>query len=178
MSISLSPNLREILARQPYMSLALALPPFDGDVGVLVKGPTSDIESLKQPGVVIQAGLAYQGMPTAPVVCLAYRFYDDPQHPFEGDTYLEVGREGDRRLMERLTRQHHLRFILLDERLEARGAKAIRWGEVQRREAQGILEKALADLEAIPAYNFEAAKSAFQQAHPLEEILGPLMKHL
>lgn len=108
-------------------------------------------------------------LPTAPVIRLRAAILDRPEVPFVLETFLNIGDEEQREVLERLTRQPVLSFDFFGEDFTYCYTKQLDHPPRIRRELAELARLALAYWEALPVSerDFDRAEREFQRRWPL-----------
>lgn len=116
------------------------------------------------------AGYEHEGTHLA---CVAFRVFDNPTDPLEGDAYLNPLQESDRQALEYLTEQERLPFVFLSSDLRREIAKTISWQEKSRQTAREVFERSASAGLLTGSFdpNFQRAKEAFQAKYSVKDLL-------
>lgn len=162
-SLKLPPELAEALHGPEYACVTVGTE--QGTV-IVIKAPAIEIQQVRG---AIPVELRHQLFehPSAPVIRLALRLFDDPEAPLAMETFINVRDPAQRADYEALAQQERLDLLFFDEHLQARLRKQISHSNA------AVVPRVLAAAEErarhIPeaTYNFNQAKAAIQEVTPL-----------
>ncbi len=170
--MNVGPETLEFLRQQSFAVLCLELELGRGPEAVVVVKSTGDVVgSLRERRAKVAAGWTVHGTAHGPVVSLVVRAGDDRVGELAGEVYFDVGSDEDQALLQRLAGQEVLRFAFLSEDLEPVWLAETAWDEVRRLETEQVTDRAEELLERTEDYDFEKAKTLFQEAFPLDRLL-------
>jgi hypothetical protein len=155
----LQPELAAALAGVEYACVTVAT---GAGTALLVKAPLHEIESARGPVPILLVHELY-ACPSAPVIRIALRIYDQPGSPLGLETFINVADPSQRADYAALAGQDELPLIFVDETLQQRLAKRVSHGG--RDLAPQVLAAAEVLLDQIPpaSFDFEQAKRAVME---------------
>ena len=159
-SSELPPELVAAIADVDYACLTIGT---DAGTALLVKAPTSDIDSARG-RIPIQLNHELYDHPSSPVIRLALRIYDQPATPLAMETFINVADDAQHADYAALADQDEIALFFLDEQLQQRLTKRI--SHSGRDVVPQVLTAAEQLLARIPPeqFNFERAKQAIMEA--------------
>ncbi|GAB6063785.1 hypothetical protein [Deferrisoma palaeochoriense] len=168
-------EIREFLAEEPFAVVAVGLDLGQGEEAVLLVKTRRDVaEALKGAGAPVEAGWAVEATEHGPVACWLVRCEAPGAGELLGEVYFDPEDPADRDYLRRLAGQAEVRVGFLDEDLEPVWLAQLQWDEARRLEAEQVLDRLEELLERCESADFEAAKAAFQEAHPLDALVERL----
>jgi hypothetical protein len=116
------------------------------------------------------AGYEHEGTYLA---CVAFRVFDKPADPLEGNAYLNPLQEDDRKALEYLTEQERFPFVFLSSDLKHEVAKSISWQQKSRNAARKVFERSASAglLSGSFDPNFQRVKDRFQSIYSVKDLL-------
>ncbi len=151
----LPPLLAEFLRTQELIGITHTT---DQGTALVIKAPASEIERLRGP-LYIQHRHELYRCPTAPVIRLLTRLYDQPTDPLALESFINVQDPAQRAEYEQLTHQEEFRLHFYDEQLQHRLTKQFQG--LQPRTMAEVLRNADQLRASIPPtqFDFEYAKA-------------------
>lgn len=152
---ALPKELADFLKDRPYACVTQAT---DQGTVLVVKAPNRDIQSARG-RVPIEMRHELFDHPSAPVIRMTARIYDQPQHPLALETFINTEDPQQRADYEALAKQKTIYMLFYDETLHHRLSKGV--NNAARDDMNLILNKADTLLSAIPKarFDFDRAKA-------------------
>ena len=123
---------------------------------LVIKAPAWDIQSIRG-RVPVRVTHELFNHPSAPVIRITVRIYDQPQHPLALETFINVEDPQQRADYEGLAKQDTIHMLFYDEALRHRLSKGV--NNRAQEEISRILGRADALFSAIPKENFDFDKA-------------------
>jgi hypothetical protein len=168
----LSDNLKKILLQLPtYTPCLIGIP--DERLTALLLRVDSPQPFKRRKGLKFQisfAGYEHEGTYLA---CVAFRVFDRPDEPLEGDVYLNPLQEADRQALEYLAEQERFPFVFLSSDLKHEVAKAISWQQKSRTAAREVFERSASAALLSGSFDpeFQRVKERFQSIYTVKDLL-------
>jgi hypothetical protein len=143
--------------------------PAETDLGIvhICHAADRDIDRFTNKPTLYQWQLAL--MPTAPLLRLSLQIIDQPLDPYKFESFLNMGRVEDARVVATLGSQESLYLSFYGQELTYRFTKVIGHNASQREQLQRLAELAADRWRQIPEAqrDFDQAKAEFQRCYPL-----------
>ena len=162
--------LKKILLQVPVYTPALIGLPDEKMTALVLR--VDSLKSFKPKGLKFQVSFAGYEHEGTHLACAAFRVFDKPNDPLEGDAYLNPLQEADRQALEYLATQMRLPFIFLSADLKHHVAKTVSWQEKSRDAARQVFDRS-AGVGLISGSwdpNFQKAKDAFQSRYSVKDL--------
>jgi hypothetical protein len=168
----LADNLKKILLQIPIYTPSLIGVPEERTTALLLR--VDSPQPFKRKGLKFQVSFAGYEHEGTYLACVAFRAFDRPRDPLEGDAYLNPLQEADRQALEYLTEQERLPFVFLSADLKHEVAKSISWQQKSRDAAREVFERSASAglLSGSFDPNFQRLKYRFQSIHSVKDLLG------
>jgi hypothetical protein len=159
----LPPELADALRDESYACLTAST---DTGTVFVIKAPSHEIRSVRGNVPILLRHELYD-TPTAPVIRLALRIYDQPRQPLAMESFINVREPDQREEYAALAEQEHIYLLFYDELLQHRLNQGI------HNDDRAVVPQILATAEqlagAIPdnLYDFDLAKQAIQERYPV-----------
>ncbi len=159
----LPPELAEAMKDELYACVTTST---DSGTVFVIKAPSSEIRSVRGRVPILLRHELYN-TPTAPVIRLALRIYDQPRQPLAMESFVNIADAEQRAEYAQLGQQEHIFLLFYDVLLRHRLNKGIRNDD--RVAVPQIVATAAQLAVGIPEdlYDFEAAKRAIQAHYPV-----------
>jgi hypothetical protein len=155
--------------REVFESTGPGCIPTETDIGIvhICHAADRDIDRFTNRLTLYQWQLAL--MPTAPVLRLSLQIIDQPLNPYKFESFLNIGREEDARVVTTLGSQETLYLTFYGQDLTYRFTKVIGHNASQREHLHRLAELAADRWNHIPEAqrDFDQAKAEFQRRYPL-----------
>lgn len=110
------------------------------------------------------------------IVAVAFRVYDNPKDPMEGDAYLNPRQADDWETLHMLTTQDRFPILFCNPKLTEAVGKATPWTDQEHKEVQQLcdtIDKTLAGkLSGLFDPDFQKAKDEFQRQYSVKDLLA------
>ncbi len=164
-------QVRAYLKSLNFAVLCVAVDLGAGDEGLVVVKTTGDaIEALKGASARVEVGWIAEPTGAGPVVCLVVRAGAHSTGELVGEVYFDPENDDDLALLETVAGQQRLRVAFLDEDLEPGWLAEVPWDEWRRLQVEQVRDRAEQLLEQAEAYDFDAARDAFQERFTLDDL--------
>lgn len=159
----LPPELAAAIKDEPYACLTAST-----DLGTVfvIKAPGHEIRSVRGRVPILLRHELYD-TPTAPVIRMALRIYDQPAAPLAMESFVNIRDPSQREEYAALGEQEQIYLLFYDEQLQHRLNKGIHHDD------RAVVPQILATAEQLAAgipgdlYDFDAAKRAIQERYPV-----------
>lgn len=131
------------------------------------------LDTFRQAGLRMQvafAGFEHDGNCLA---CVAFRVFDRPDDPLEGDAYLNPRQAADRDALKNLILQTQIPLVFLSKNLKEQVAKAVTWQTTSQAAARDVFERSASVGVLAGSFDpeFQKAKECFQSLYTVKSIL-------
>ena len=167
-------SIKQILLKLPVYTPTLIGAP-DERMAALLLRVDSLQQGFKPKGLKFQVAFAGYEHEGSYLACVAFRVFDNPTDPLEGDAYLNPRQESDRKALEYLTEQERFPFVFLSSDLKREVAKSISWQPKSRAAAREVFERSEGVSLIGGSFDpeFQTAKNYFQRLYSVKAILDP-----
>lgn len=167
----LSDSLKKNLLTLPVYTPTLIDAPDERITALLLR--VDSLQTFKPKGLRFQVSFVGYEKEGTHLACVAFRVFDNPSDPLEGDAYLNPLQESDRRALEYLAEQERFPFVFLSTDLKREVAKSISWQEKSRAAARDVFERSANSGLLTGSFdpNFQRAKEAFQARYSVKDLL-------
>lgn len=165
-------NPKEILQTLPvYTPTLLGL--IDPEITAVVIRVES-LEPFESEDLRLNASFAGYELDGTYLACVAFRVFDNPDDPLQGDAYLNPRQQIDRKALENLTVQVQLPFVFLSENLRREVVRPAAWREQNRAGAGQVLTASagIALIEGSLDPEYQKAKTRFQARYAVKDLLS------
>ena len=167
----LDENAKKIFSQLPIYTpalMALTEPPL---AALVIR--VDKLDSFDQRGLSLQvafAGYEHEGNYLA---CLAFRVFDNPTKPLEGDAYLNPRQQSDRKALGYLATQQHFPFVFLSANLKREVGKSISWQQKSRDAAREVYDRSASAGILADSFDreFQRCKDKFQSIYTVKDLL-------
>jgi hypothetical protein len=168
----LADNLKKLLLAHPAYTPSLIGLPEERTTALLLR--VDSPQPFKRKGLKFQVSFAGYEHGGTHLACVAFRVFDNPANPLEGDAYLNPVQEDDRKALEYLTEQERFPFVFLSADLKREVVKSISWWEKSRDASREVFEGSASAglLSGSFDPNFQRVKERFQSMYSVKDLLS------